>query len=363
MPEESSMKLAHRVVCSLMFAAGVSASAQPLLDGPINDNEKLPDASYLFERAKDLLPTARTETGKAFLNASELLPKRLRRYMWVDNRFNSAYTEASYNKLESNQKRGLQLRPVTELSYYMGINERPLLDVLPLDLVTSGTELADPVSLAGKKILLYNPRVITQGWLLASLGADVTVLHTQTRMLELYSQTKDVGIVEGVHDFPDGSIELIYADWPNQESTDLGDGFDLIIVSDWLSRGLSLRAQMPPRWTSPGRPLRATESTPDELLSGFAEILSPGGRFITYAYGPMQPRVAAHSQPYSNVRAPYSEAALTDCGLEIFALDMDDSRAVLISSIATDYDEPELNNEGVPTMIAAYTILVKPAVD
>ncbi|PHQ78398.1 MAG: hypothetical protein COB69_10080 [Phycisphaera sp.] len=354
------MKLIRRVACSLICAASLSALAQPLADGMMNDSKILPGIDSLNERAQALIPSARTATGKAFLAAAEHLPNRLRRYMWVDRDFTVAYTEASYADLDDKQKRPLSFRPVTELSYYIGLSERPFLDVLPLDLITSGTEFAEPDNLAGAKVLLYNPRVITQGWLLASLGAEVTVLHTQIRMRELYSQAKDTGAVEGTNGAPDGSLTLIYADWPNEQAGGLGDDFDLIIVSDWLSRGLSQRAEMPPRWISSGKPMRATESTPDEILAGFTEVLAPDGRLILYAYGPMQPRRAGHLLPYSDVRVPFSEQALAECGLTIIARDMDDSKAMLGASIATGYTEPELNNEGVPTMTTAYTIMVKP---
>ena len=358
--EEVSMKIISRVACALILAAGASASAQPLADGMINDSVKLPGVGFLNERAQSLLPSARTETGKAFLEAVEHLPNRLRRYMWVDRQFTVAYTEASYAELDDKAKKILNFRPVTELSYYIGLNDRPLLDVLPLDLVTVGTEFAEPGNLANAKILLYNPRVITQGWLLASLGADVTIVHSQTRMRELYSQTKDTGAVEGVNGFAGGSVEIIYAEWPSEEAEGLGDDFDLVIVSDWLSRGLSQRAEMPPRWISAGKPMRLTESTPDEILAGFAEVLAPDGRLILYAYGPMQPRRAGLLQPYSDVRVPFSEQAIANSGLTTIARDMDDSKTMLGASIATGYTEPELNSEGVPTMTTAYTIMVKP---
>lgn len=358
------MKLTRRVACSLMLAFSASVSAQPMAGGMIDDDQKVPDLEYLIEQSQDLLPFARTETGKAYLNATEHLPKQLRRYLWVDRLFNVAYTEASYADLEDARKRSLRFRPVTELAYYMATEERPLLDVLPLDLAVHGTELADPAALAGKKILLYNPRVITQGRLLASLGAEVTVLHTQIRLKELYSQPGDVGTAEGAEGFPDGSLKLIYKDWPSEDSEDLGEDFDLIIVSNWLSRGLSLSSESPPRWNRAARPMRATESTPDELLTGFAERLAPGGRFIVYAYGPMQPRAPAHSPPTANVRMPFSDEALEESGLEIVALDMDDSQSVLYASRAIDdFDKPMLNREGVPQMTSAYTLLVKPAAE
>lgn len=339
------------------------AIAQPLESGPTANDRKLPGAEILAERAETLRPFARTDVGGAFLEATKHLPDRLRRYLWVDRMFTVAYTEAEYAELNERQQRQLRFRPVTELAYYMGISERPLLDFLALDLAVFDTPMASPDGLAGKKVLLYNPRVITQGWLLASLGADVTILHHQVRMRGLYSQHQDSGTVENIGDGPDGSLRLIYADWPSETVEDMGEGYDLVIVSDWISQGLSMPMALPPRWITPGRPLRAMDSSPDDFLKSAAQIMSPGGRFISYAYGPIEPRQAAQSQPYSDVRSPYSSEAIEESGLELLVLDADDSRALLNASVATDYQEQEINEEGVPTMIAAYTLFEKPNAD
>lgn len=350
------------VIAGAVFAA-THAASQPLATGPTSNDEKLPGVEILHDRADALLPSARTETGAAFLEATKRLPTRLRRYLWVNQKFSVAYSEAQYADLSEREKNPLRFRPVTELAYYMGIAERPLMDFLPIDLVVHGTDMESPEGLARRKILLYNPRVSTQGWLLASLGADVTILHDQVRMSGVYSQYKDYGTVESVIDGPDGSLRFIRADWPNQPAEDMGDGYDIVIVSDWISEGLSIRSAVPPRWVTPGRPMREMASSPDQFLGGVAQILAPGGRFITYAYGPIEPRRAAMSQPYSNVRAPYTAEAIADSGLEVFVLDADDSDAFLEASIATDYREPALNDEGIPTLIAAYTIFVKPSTD
>lgn len=362
--ENKPMRSAKRLlVIAGVIVAATNAASQPLASGPTSNDEKLPGLEVLHERADALLPIARTDTGAAFLEATKKLPKRLRRYLWVNQRFTLAYTESQYADLSDREKNFLRFRPVTELAYYAGIAERPLMDFLPLDLVVHGTGMESSEGLAGRKILLYNPRVSTQGWLLASLGADVTILHDQVRMSGVYAQYKDHGTVESVVDGPDGSLRFIRADWPNQSVENIGEGYDIVIVSDWISAGLSIRNEVPPRWVTPGRPLREMASSPDQFLAGIAQILAPGGRFITYAYGPIEPRLAASTQPYSNVRAPYSIEAITDSGLDLVVLDADDSDAFLKASVATNYQNPSLNEEGVPTMIAAYTIFVKPATD
>lgn len=358
------MRRTNRVlVLAGAIIAALPAIAQPLESGPTANDRKLPGAEVLAERAEALRPFARSQAGEAFLEATKHLPDRLRRYLWVDRMFTVAYTEAEYAELNERQKRQLRFRPVTELAYYMGISERPLLDFLALDLAVFDTPMASPEGLAGKKVLLYNPRVITQGWLLASLGADVTILHHQVRMRGLYSQHQDTGAVENFNDGPDGSLRFIYADWPSEAVEDMGEGYDLVIVSDWISQGLSMPMALPPRWITPGKPLRAMASSPDDFLKSVAQIMSPGGRFISYAYGPIEPRQAAQSQPYSDVRSPYSSEAIEESGLELLVLDADDSRALLNASVATDYQEQEINEEGVPTMIAAYTLFEKPNAD
>lgn len=355
------MRPAQRLVASLVVALGGASGAQPLVTGIPEDNRAVPGLDLFLEHAEQYRPFVRTETGGAFLDAVSSLPNQARRYLWVDRQFTRAYTESEYAGLDQSAKRGLSLRPVTELAYYMAIAERPLMDVLALDLGVGGTEMASPSGLAGKRVLLYNPRVITQGRLLASLGADVTLVHDQQRMHALYSERGDVGEVRGHDGGPSGKLTLIRSAWPGEGAVEVGEGFDLIIVSDWVSRGLSLATEAPPRWVTAGRPLRPLPSSPEAFLEAIASALKPGGRFICYAYGPIQPRLAGAAQPYSDVRFPVSIEGIQACGLEIETLDGDDTRRLLSASIATGFKEPMVREEdGLPSMTAAYTLLVKP---
>lgn len=355
----------HAARFCMLLAGGLVATSglsQPLSQGLPSDQQEFPGVEVLQERAEGLKAFARTATGEAFLDATHALPEQLRRFLWVDRMFNSAYTEQEYKNLPETRQNLLDFRPVTELAYYMGIRERPLVDFLPLDLAVAGTEMADPSGLAGKKILLYNPRVITQGRLLASLGADVTILHKQIRLRGLYSQPRDVGTIENVGDGPAGSLRLIYADWPTDEA-DLGEGYDLVIISDWLSEGLSNFQFAPPRWVSPRAPMRGMQSSPDEFLEAIGERLAPGGRLIVYAFGPIEPRNEMSSQPYANVRSPFSPEGIEASGLRVLALDADDSKTFLEMSYAGQDMAQALNGEGVPMLSAVYSLFERPAND
>jgi len=355
-----AMKYTRLLSMVVVSAACSAINAQPMVDQIPTDNRKVPGLEVFVEHAGVIKPFARTETGRAFLDAVENLPNQLRRYLWVDRPFTKAYTEADYAKLDERQKRGLNFRPVTELAYYMGISERPLLDVLALDLVVRGTEMASPEGLAGKKVLLYNPRVITQGRLLASLGADVTIVQDQHRFSALYSEPGDVGTVEGLGELPAGKLRVVRSSWPGEGPVP-GSGFDLIIASDWISKGLSTITAQPPRWITPGESLHPLPCEPSVFVEAIASALAPGGRFINYAYGPIQPRQPSHTLPYSDVRLPFSIEMIQNTGLEILAFDADDTHALLTTSIATGYNEPLVRpNDGMPSMTTAYTILVKP---
>lgn len=351
---------------SLLFAItlATSAGAQPLVTGIPNDSRPVPDLKDFIQHADQMEPFARTDTGRAFLDAVSSLPSQLRRYLWVDKLFTRAYTEAEYEALDDRQKRGLSFRPVTELSYYMGISERPLMDLLALDLAVTGTGMASPEGLAGKRILLYNPRVITQGRLLASLGADVTIVHDQQRMAALYNESTDTGEVPAHGEGPNGKLTLIRSAWPAEDAPEVGDDYDLIIVSDWVSRGLSIGTEAPPRWMTAGRPLRPLPTDPNSFIQAIAQTLAPGGRFLCYAYGPIQPRVVANAKPYSDVRFPVPKEAIEAAGLNILTLDADDTRRLLSASIATGFNEPMVRpDDNMPSMTAAYTLLTKPAPD
>ena len=271
------MKYTRLLSMVLVSAACGVTGAQPMVDRVPTDNRKMPGLEVFVEHAGMIKPFARTETGRAFLDAVGSLPNQLRRYLWVDRQFKTAYTEAEYSTLDENQKRGLNFRPVTELAYYMGISERPLMDVVALDLVVRGTSMASPEGLAGKKILLYNPRVITQGRLLASLGADVTIVQDQQRFSALYSEPGDVGVIEGFGDLPAGKVRVVRSNWPAEGSPVPGSGFDLIIAVDWISKGLSTTSAQPPRWITPGSSLHPLPCSHEEFVSAIAGALAPGG--------------------------------------------------------------------------------------
>lgn len=355
------MRIRRLLTTTISLALGGSVLAQPLAQGVPTDPDNIPGLEVFIEHAEKFVPYARTETGEAYLDAVKSLPNQLRRYLWVDRQFTRAYTEAEYAELDDKQRRGLSFRPVTELAYYMAISERPLIDMLPLDLVVTGTEMESPEGLAGKKVLLYNPRVITQGRLLASLGADVTIVHDQQRVAALYSEPGDAGKIRGHGGQPDGSLRLIRSSWPAEDADKVGTGYDLIIASDWISRGLSFKTAQPPRWITPGRPLRPLAGEPDAFLESVAKALAPGGRFMNYAYGPIQPRVPSHNLPYSDVIFPFTSEMIEKSGLEVLALDADDTLYLLQASVATGYGEPMVREEDeMPSMTSAYTILVKP---
>lgn len=356
------MKYTRLLSMVLVSAACGVVDAQPMVDRIPTDNRKVPGLEVFVEHAGVIKPFARTETGRAFLDAVESLPNQLRRYLWVDRQFMTAYTEAEYSTLDENQKKGLNFRPVTELAYYMGTSERPLMDVVALDLVVRGTAMASPKGLAGKKVLLYNPRVITQGRLLASLGADVTIVQDQQRFSALYSEPGDVGAIKGIGDLPAGKLRVVRSNWPAEGSPVPGSGFDLIIAVDWISKGLSTTSAQPPRWVTPGSSLHPLPCSREEFVSAIAGALAPGGRFINYAYGPIQPRLPSHTLPYSDVRLPISIETIQSTGLDILAFDADDTHALLRLSIATGYGEPLVRPEdGMPSMTTAYTILERPA--
>ena len=362
------MKFQHVLMTTISLAIGGSGLAQPLQQGMPQEPKHIPGLEEFVELSQKIAPYARTETGKAYLDAVTSLPNQLRRYLWVDRNFTRGYTEADYANLDAQQRRGLSFRPVTELAYYMAVNERPLIDVMPLDLVVTGTEMASPEGLAGKKILLFNPRVITQGRLLASLGADVTIVHDQQRMAALYTEAKDVGEIPGHGELPAGSLRIVHSTWPGEDAEGKGDeigtGYDLIIVSDWVSRGLSLKTAQPPRWVTVNRSLRPLPCEPDAFIEAMASALTLGGRFINYAYGPIQPRIPSHTLPYSDVMFPISTEAIEKAGLEIVALDSDDTLNLISATVATGYNEELVQEEDeMPTMTSGYTILVKPRGD
>lgn len=349
---------------AVVFATA-SASAQPMEAGVVQNQSAVPGLDVLVRRIETHRPFARTETGVAYLEAAASLPNQLRRHLWVDRQFTTAYGEAEYAPLDERAKRPLRFRPVTELAYYTGTSDKPMMDVLAVDLAVRGTPMESPAGLAGKKILIFNPRVITQGRLLASLGAHVTIVHDQQRMAALYSEPGDVGVIPGHGGSPDGSLRLIRTVWPGEDAegaAEIGTGYDLVIVSDWISNGLSTLTPVPPRWMNVSRSLRPLPSTPEAFVETIAGVLAPGGRFLNYAFGPIQTRTADMSLAYADVGFPAGAEAIRASGLEIVALDGDDTLQLQRLMRVREFNEPVVRPDGMPSMTSAYTLLIKPVV-
>lgn len=348
--------------CAILAAMCLtgSAGAQPLVTGPANDTKKIPGLEVLVKQAEKVAPIARTETGRAFIEAVKALPNQFRRYVWTDRVFSTAYTEAEYEQLPDTQKPRYRFRPLTELAYYTGVKERPLVDALALDDAVAGTDMETPDGLVGKRIMLFNPRVITQGRLLASLGADVTIAHNQQRMRAVYNEPNDVGEIPGAEGHPSGHLRLIYTDWPAEASTQPGGPYDLILISDWVSNGLNIITPPMARWQTAVRPLRPLGVDLDKALSAFAEALKPGGRLVIYAYGPIQPRNRGVYLPYADTRVPFSPEMIENAGLEALVLDADDTPAFLELSAETGLKEAKDTSGEVPPFHATYSIFVKP---
>jgi hypothetical protein len=354
------------------FAAAcvaLSAAGQPFVFGyPQQLANARGGVAALAEQAAAYAPYLTTDSGRALAAGIADLPPRLRRWVWTTPAFDETlfYNEQTVRGVTIRRNDAVQFFSVGEYVYYAGRQfDTPLIDLRSLDLALSGTALAEPAGLAGARILLVDPRLITHAWLLAQRGAHVTVVSRSVRFHALYDAPSDRGPVRGVGDAPDGSVTIVEGNWPGEAAAveAAGGEFDLIFALNALNMGRVDPSAPHSRWANVVRPPKSLGMTEAEAAAMIAGRLAPGGRLVINSWG--RP-AAAFGGAYSvdgDVRPGIGTDAASAAGLNVVAYASDTAAMARLMGIREQSDivrSPIGENLELPQLTSAYAIYQKP---
>lgn len=346
-----------------------SAAGQPFVFGY---PQALADArngvALLAEQAGAYAPYLTTASGRALAAGIGDLPPRLRRWVWTTQAFDETlfYNEQTVRGVTIRRNDAVQFFSLGEYAYYAGRQfDTPLIDLRPLDLALSGTALAEPEGLAGARILLVDPRLITHAWLLAQRGAHVTVVSRTVRFHALYDSPSDRGVVRGVGGAPDGSVAIVEGNWPGEAGAveAAGAGFDLIFALNTLNMGRVDPSAQHPRWSNIATPPKAFGMSSSEAAALIAGRLAPGGRLVINTWGRPAAEFGGGYSVEGDVRPAIGPEAAGEAGLETVAIGSDATTMARLMGIrenATDVRSKIGDDLTMPRLSSMYVVYEKP---
>ncbi|MEO1535589.1 MAG: hypothetical protein AAFS11_08525 [Planctomycetota bacterium] len=362
----------HRyTTAAALLCLGSTTHAQPFAH-TYPDPGQMTQRSAMVDTLRTRLdiarPWMRTESGLAMADAVETLPPRTRRWRWSTPSFGErTYTMEQRDALDIEDKRLIEFFGISEFVYYAGwSSDAPLIEFRAFDLAMHGTPLADPSGLAGARVLIVDPGVITSAWALARLGADVTVVSHSQRFRAIYNSPSDRGAVNGLNGGPAGSVTIVDANWPSDLTPDLAGPFDLIVAVNVLNVGRTDPTPGQGRDNRAPNPLKPLDIPHEIVTERLAGALAQGGRAIIYNWGsPIRPN--ANPNPESDVRVLIEPHLASKAGLEptAFASDASVFTRLLAGRAQMPDVRRQIDAEGLsaPQISAFYAIYDKPGAE
>ena len=357
-----------RTLAAAIAVAAAAAHAQPFAHTyPEQFSERADMIKALADRIELARPWMQTPSGQAMIEAAGELPPRIRRWRWSTRGFGErTYTMDQYDNVDAEQKKLLDFFGISEFIYYAGwTTDAPFVEFRAFDLAFVGSPLAQPEQLAGARILLVDPGVITPAWTLARLGAHVTVASSSQRFRAIYNAPSDRGPVRNIAGGPDGSVTIVDTNWP-AEAPGLAGPFDLIVAVSTLNVGRVDPTPAQSRAAAPPNAIKPLGMSPDQAARRCADALAPGGRIVLYNWGtPARPNnnQTAEGDVRPAIRPDHARAA----GLVPAALASDASvfTRMLGNRAGMTNLRRQIDREGItaPQLSAVYAVYDKPAAE
>jgi SAM-dependent methyltransferase len=312
----------------------------------------------LVGEANALAPLAQSSLSRQFLSATGSLPAVAARSVFQDPQTREYFSPAEAAALPEARRGKLLKSELDEFRYYYSKYGSPLAYMRILDLAAQ-QGIND---LGHKRVLDFGYGSIGHLRLLASLGASVTGIDTDSYLDALYRESGDQGAVPLAGRFLSlggGDVTLVHGSYPKDPATAarVGQGYDLIISKNTLKHGY-----LKPERKVDKRLLVDLGVSDEVFLKALAAALKPGGKLIIYN---LYPKAAAANEPYkpfADGRSPFSRKQFEQAGLRVVAFDQPDHEPARQIGRALKWDQNE-RGETVDdldsNLFASYTLLEK----
>jgi len=305
-----------------------------------------------------LLPTVKSLDARRFLIATSFLPVPGDRQIYTNREKRSLISEQEYEALPADQKAGYTARSFSQKDYYYTRYGSPLAYVRLVDLLATREDGQNFIK--GKRVLDYGFGTIGHLRLLALLGADVTGVEVDPTLRAAYTAPFDTGIITGApfpdDAAPDGTLNLVFGSFPKDAAVAeaVGQGYDLIVSKNTLKNGY-----INPEQKVDKRMLVDLGVPRAEFLKDVATRLKPGGLFLIYNICPAQKKEPEKWIPWADGRCPFPREEFDAAGLEILALDADDTAAAREVGAALEWDQGPQPMDLQNDLFAHYTLARK----
>lgn len=352
-----------RLTCLALTLAGgafpAAAQTEQPQDGakPVILNRPLHAVERLRKEAARLRLVVEHDTTRMFLFACNWLPIVGNRTVAFNRESQDAITLKEHEGLPPETQSKYEIITLDDKFYFYTKYGSPLAYVRPVEVLA---ELD-----AGTKNIFRDKRVMDFGFgtvghlrLMGQLGADVVGVEVDPLLKALYSDPGDQGVIPGAsamgNDVSEGSIKLVFGEWPADEgvTSEVGGDFDYIISKNVLKRG----------YIHPDKPvddkLRVQLGVSDEeFLAKCFAALKPGGAMVIYN---IHPRQTPQYLPWADGRSPFTRDALEKAGFTVVKFDEDDTPAVRIVGRNLGWNEGEDPMDIDGDLFATYTLLRRP---
>ncbi len=299
-------------------------------------------------QANQLSPLTKSDLGRQFLNATEMLPNGESRTIYRHAQSKQYVSETVWTGLDPSDRAQMKPTKVGKWKFYTTKYGTPLAYTRALDLVGS----AGLKSVHGRKVLDVGYGGIGHLRVLALMGADAVGVDVDSYLTALYSHEEDQGPLR-VDGKTRGRVGLVDGRWPADAKTkqSIGSGYDLILSKNTLKRGyIHPEKSVEARFTIQ---LGVDDETYCRSMYG---ILRPGGFVMIYNISPPPNTPDKPYIPWADGRCPFDRELLEQLGFNVLAYNVEDNAAIRAMGRELGWGK---NGGDLETFFARYTLLRK----
>jgi SAM-dependent methyltransferase len=307
-----------------------------------------PRPSALPAEARKLGPLAKSDLGRAFLQAAEGAPPYAPRTVYRRGKAREWLSAAAFARLAAADRAAWAPVAIDEGTYQGLFYGSPLAYLLPLERLGA----AGFGGLRGKRVADFGHGGIGQLRLFAELGAEAVGIDVDPLQPALYSAAADQGPVGKAG----GSVKLVHGRFPADPRAvkAVGGGYDLFLSKNTLKRGY-----IHPEQKVDPRLLVDLGADDQAFLKAVAKALKPGGWLVIYNLSPSPNAAGKPYRPMADGRCPFSAGDLAAAGFETLVRDGADDKAARALGAALGWDRPPVNMKLEGDLFALVTVARK----